>query len=500
MRIPVLLATAFAVTALPRDAGRVGTSTPLPDLGPDARALFTDSMNWVDRAWDERAKFIWSLDRAEPRHGRHLVRETSWYALGLLQREQPSDRARAIDALNAVLAQQIREPAERWDGTFYRSPEEPHPPVAGYDPNWREFIGTTFSIILLEFRDRLPAELNRKMELSIVDALEGEIKEKRLKPSYTNIALMYGYLWNFAATRLHRPDWIKPSEEWIREVYRGFKEHGAFNEFNSPTYYGVDLYGLALWRTYGSTREIREMGSEMEADLWRSIASFYHAGLKNIAGPYDRSYGMDMRRYVSVVGLFLRTVLPADSAPFPDLKEPLSHANDLIFTPLAIAVPTKIPPDAMPSFREFQHEHLVKQAITGNRVATAWIANRVAIGGEFTAMSKDANTPASQFHPATIHWNAADEEVGWIRLMDCPRVDASVEPGILRIQAVGKSQFRIAAPGLQPAQIEKQRWTLPGLTVIVDTDAELFNVSQGNGYVDAIYGNATRFVLRVSKR
>ncbi|MDQ2948374.1 MAG: hypothetical protein M3Y27_20965, partial [Acidobacteriota bacterium] len=432
------------------------------------------------------------------------VRETSWYALGLLQRDRPGDRARAIRALDAVLGQQFHEPGERWDGTFYRAPEEAHPPPTAqmwtdYDPNWREFIGTTFALILLDHRTQLPPELTLRLGKSIQQSIAGEIQENRLKASYTNISLMYGFLWNYAAKQFNRPEWIRPSENWTRAVYQGFKEHNAFNEFNSPTYYGVDLYGLSLWRVHGGTPAIRQMGADMEAALWRSIAQFYHAGLKNMAGPYDRSYGMDMRRYVSLLGLWLRTVLPANTAPFPELREPLEHADDLMFAPCAVSVATKIPEDAMAHFRKFQGERLVEQRITGERVATAWIGKDVLLGAESTGFTKESGSPRSQFHPVTIHWTvpsgAQKEDVGWIRLIQSPRINARAERDKITITAIGDARFRISAPGLQPSRIVRDHWVLPGLTVDVDTDARSAEVVPGDGYVDVVYHQATRYKL-----
>ena len=106
-------------------------------------------------------------------------------------------------------------------------------------------------------------------------------------------------------------DWKKQSTEWTEAVYKLYKQYGAFFEYNSPTYCGVDIYGLALWRSYGSTPRIRSIGSEMEAGLWRDIATLYQPELRNISGPYDRAYGMDMESYVSVDGVWMRTVLDA---------------------------------------------------------------------------------------------------------------------------------------------------------------------------------------------
>ncbi len=110
-----------------------------------------------------------------------------------------------------------------------------------------------------------------------------------------------------------------------RAVYTLFKKYDSFFEYNSPTYYGVDLYGLALWRDYGSTQRMQTIGSEMEATIWKDIAAFYNPLLRNVSGPYDRSYGMDMESYVSVVGVWMRTVLDAKNAPLPPIAATTDH-------------------------------------------------------------------------------------------------------------------------------------------------------------------------------
>ena len=63
----------------------------------------------------------------------------------------------------------------------------------------------------------------------------------------------------------------------------------------------------------------------MEARLWSDIAEFYQPQLRNISGPYDRSYGMDMESYVTVVAMWMRTELPAKVAPLPKLMQHCSR-------------------------------------------------------------------------------------------------------------------------------------------------------------------------------
>ena len=151
------------------------------------------------------------------RRAKYMVRETSCYALGLLMRDGKGDRARAAEGLEAVLKEQFLDKDKVWYGTFRRTPEEPDPSGENtvmwrnYDPNWREFIGTTFQMILIEYPDRISKDLASRMYGAIDRAIVGEMKQGRLLPTYSNIALMYGALWDFAATHDNSADWKKQS-------------------------------------------------------------------------------------------------------------------------------------------------------------------------------------------------------------------------------------------------------------------------------------------------
>jgi len=259
----------------------------------------------------------------------------------------------------------------------------------------------------------------------------------------------------------------------------------------------VDFYGLALWRVYGPTPALRKMGSEMEAELWRDVAAYYHAGLKNIAGPYDRSYGMDLTKYVSLTGLWLRTALDGKSAPFPEISGRLDHSNDLIYAPLFAVLGAKIPADAMKHFQGFVEERQLRRVITPNRVATAWIGPELILGAESTNYTREAG---AQFHPATIHWRTPAGGVGWIRLYQGPRLNAEVEKQTLTISGVGDYTFRIAAPAVDAKTFQRDIWLMPGLTVKLETDARRMEVKPGNGFIDIDYREATTFTLRMEKQ
>jgi hypothetical protein len=495
----ILAFAILLVTACTAPAATISPST----MNRNTRQVFDESMHWDEHFFDTSVHLV-----RRPEGGQHetvalhhMVRESSWYALGLLMRDASGDRERASEILDAILQQQFRTRGVRWYGTFRRSPEEPDPQAKsemwrGYDPNWREFIGTTFALILNQYPDRIEPAMAQRLYSSIDVALQGEMDEKRLVPGYSNIALMYGFLWDFAAQHDHNPVWQKESAEWTESVYRLFKQHDAFDEYNSPTYYGVDLYGLALWRSFGSNPRMRTLGSEMEATLWSDIADFYQPELRNISGPYDRSYGMDMESYVSLVGIWMRTALDASIAPLPELNATTDHLADLWLAPHIALLGTRIPSDAFARMQLFQGDHLIRKQITNDRVATAWISHKLLFGGEATNLSKDSGT-TTQFHPAAVQWRTPSGPIGWIRMVQSPPVNAIADRSGLTIVTKGLIRLRLHAKDLVATKITAQAWDLPGLHVSVISDAKGFAIKSSGDEVDIIYPGLTHMRLNI---
>jgi hypothetical protein len=412
--------------------------------------------------------------------------------------DRPADAQRAIDVLGVVLDQQYLDKQKKWYGTFKRDPIEPEPELhatafSTYDPNWRHFIGTTLEAILIEYPERLPDTLKARMYTAIDAAVSGEMHDGRLLPSYSNIALMYGALWDFAAVHDKNAEWAGLSKKWTEEVYRLFKQYGTFNEYNAPTYYGVDLYGLALWREYGSTVRMRKTGSEMEAGLWSDIAEFYHPGLRNIAGPYDRSYGMDMTSYVTPTGVWMRSVMSAAEAPLPAHPTLTTfQVADLWYAPQVTLLGTRVPPAAMAKLRKFAGPSLIVKPIDSQRTATAWMGADATWGGEFTSRTKDTGNK-TQFHPVTARWRTPSGIIGWIRLTKSPNIDAVADRKGVTIATDGDVSFRIFAGDAKPL-LTQSEWTLPGFSASIQTDAHGFSTTRPadcDGCIEVTY-TATR--------
>ena len=436
--------------------------------------LLDVAMDWLDRWWDPETGLLWNMegsyDEVAPPRSIHLVPQSAWYAAGLLRRGADGDEARAVQCIEALLGCQYVDVGEgtEWHGTFARFLETPIPKSGAimwldFDPNWRQFIGTTFELLL---QDRLIADagLAARVRASIELAVASEPVD-RVPPNYSNIALMRSWL----EVEHERAG----AEDYAARVVALFDEHGAFEEYNSATYYGIDLYALALWRDRSSSPVLREAGARIEEALWRDIGRWYHPGMRNLCGPWSRSYGMDMRVYASLLGIWMWPALGRAAVPFPDVTAPFDHAHDLSHAPMADWLGPVVPDDVLGDLVAFSGEHTVEQRITPSRVATGWLSDRVMCGGEWGDLTASAR---GQFHPATAHWQLPDGDVGWIRVVNYAPARAEAAVGRLQVECLPSVKRGPVAPELwvqSPELVaDGRRLTLPGLDVEVAATAE----------------------------
>ncbi len=225
----------------------------------------------------------------------------------------------------------------------------------------------------------------------------------------------------------------------------------------------------------------------MERALWRDIGRFYHADLKNLCGPFDRSYGMDMQKYVALAGAWIAFYVPPEKAPLlPPSAQPVkSHEFPALPGYALVAAPP--PKDVMPHLRAFQGKRRLSRPIgaSGVRVATAWLGERIMIGGGAPPQHR---TATNQAHPATVHWMLPNGDAGWVRFVCDARVQAAAGENTLHItvrldeppRGAEAFAFRIEAPDIAQDAFSPEHWKLPGLVVRLEMDCNGFEVKQGS--------------------
>lgn len=427
--------------------------------------------------YDPATRLVWNPpgsldDEGVPGRTVHQVPQSAWYALDLAQRGEHERLAATVDAL---LGLQYDAPGTPWHGTFARFAEAPVPGDGAvewvdYDPNWRQFVGIALRLLLTGHPGALDADLRRRTEDAIALAAAGEQSSGRLTWWYTNIALQHAWLLVEAGN-------VEEGEALAERVVDGWRQHGTFQEFNSPTYDGVDLWALALWRGHSSSDRLRAWGAELEAGLWQTVASRYHAELRNIAGPYTRAYGLDLDRYVGKVGLLVAGAAGVDAAPLPDIgADVVAHGHDLQSLPTLAVAPPVVSDDVRSHLRGFQCERTVQEVISSwptRREASAWLGRDVMVGAE------DGGSDWRgwyQFVAGTVHWRRPDASIGVLRYVPDGPPRGRAEPGLLRVGGPGRIEVHEPeAPGV--LHTTKRTASDPGVDVLADGETQLWGLT-----------------------
>jgi len=115
----------------------------------------------------------------------------------------------------------------------------------------------------------------------------------------------------WAGRRLNDSNMTFTGETLGQEVIDLFTNStNTLSEFNSPTYTGVSLWALSLWDKYLPSESVLKTNAPlMITSTWETVGELWHPQLKNLAGSWDRAYGWDMNRYVSLIALHIWNVV-----------------------------------------------------------------------------------------------------------------------------------------------------------------------------------------------
>ncbi|KAJ3353024.1 hypothetical protein HDU83_007398 [Entophlyctis luteolus] len=454
-----------------------------------AQNLFEETLAWQDEFWDEAAGYLVTADLTLP--GRWDTRQTAWYSTGLLARNGTGDVARAKRIINQVIDMQYTTPGVAWYGTYQQSPEEPLPGTSLYgtevytnfDPNWRDFICTSWIIAIEEFSDLLGDDLVEKMVSSMNISALGALTRVGLNGdnlllTYTNPELMRTMDVAWLGYRLNDKNFTDFAEARAQAHYDIFtyNDFNTFPEYNTATYLGIDLYALSLWIKYmPSTSNLAKYAPFMIQKSMEDLGTFYNAYLKNLAGPWDRTYGMDMTQYTSIIAMWIWAAVGKEYAPLPETPLRAWHVADYGFGHLVSLtsdiVLANTPDSALASFKEFQGERSFTRHMRSSqsndtfRTDTAWLNATHMIGGQQVNETFGFRSSYA-YNPAVILWEAQDDAptLSWLTFW--------ATTGSINATA-SKDTLEVIFPYPQPSSTFK--WLVGGLPI-----------NQGRGYVDSL--------------
>jgi len=86
----------------------------------------------------------------------------------------------------------------------------------------------------------------------------------------------------------------------VRRHVQTLQKNGTFDEYNSPPTMASIFTDSRCGVSMGRPRPSRRWASRWKRIYGRMLPPTITPNLKNVAGPYDRAYGMDLRKYVSL--------------------------------------------------------------------------------------------------------------------------------------------------------------------------------------------------------
>ncbi|WP_336082109.1 hypothetical protein [Nocardia sp. SSK8] len=381
----------------------------------------------------------------------HLVPNSAWYAYGLLARADTGDIAEAQRVLRAVLALQLDDPGRAWHGTFRRFAEWPErPPEAAiewwdYDPNWRQFVACAFAATLHRFESLLPDELAAALATAVETAVRSE-PPGRIPENYTNPRLMQVAAMAWSATRRGDAAELAEAEaEMARIAERHHALGGRFDEFNAPTYDGINLFALSLMCELSGSAAIAATAHQLRETLWAQLDDFFAAELGNVAGPYSRAHFPDMNSYVALSALWIwaRTGVRVGPA-FEQAPHLATHGHDIMLGPLIADLadswgPTILSPATTPRTTTIE---------LADRRCTVVRDDRWMFGVE-TSTATPTWVGAQQRMPFVLHGRRVDGAIGtiWARDGVWQVVAHDTDRVVLRVEGCTAVHSSVPFPG-----------------------------------------------------
>ncbi|HET9732805.1 MAG TPA: hypothetical protein VFP54_09040 [Acidimicrobiales bacterium] len=362
--------------------------------------------------WDPGVDLVWAPDgmwgpsAGGARTPLHSVRES---ALGALCDLNAGRVERARRAVVSVLSRQYRTREQPWSGTFKVFAEQPDPPGERavewihFDPNWRQFLGCILAYVAERHAPSLGPELTTEIEAAAARAVHGE-PDGRIPRWYTNPGLLHAWLSAWVGTRTGDGAALDRGLRRLDVAMDRLERYGDVDEYNSPTYDGIDLIAVGLWAAIPPVARFAEAAAVLGTRLGERMSILYHPGLGAICGPHVRAYGVDLRSYVSLAGAWLAAAGAAGTLP-EMLDRRTDHVHDLYFVPLI----TDLAPAVLPflQIRPVDRRRSHTQRFGAVEATSVLLADR-AVGGETGRRPVFAR---GQYLPAVAHFRWGEQVV-----------------------------------------------------------------------------------------
>lgn len=316
----------------------------------------------------------------------HDVRSSFYYAVYLLDSGMKEYEQRACDVIEKTISLQDTDPNSPSFGVWPYFEEEPlATKKSPIDYNWADFNAVSLLDIYMGHKDKLSADLLKKVENALILAAKS-VQKRNCGPGYTNIAIMGTYITYATSHLFNMPEMQDYASKRLKKFYDYTLEKGGFSEYNSPTYSIVAIDELNRMQRHIVEPEARQMIDELYAKCWDMIARHYHKQTAQWTGPHSRSYS---------------TLI--DASFYGILKEASNNKIDLGYDPQRadIKIKHQIPENLLPYFLSPQYPRTeidIFEKEEPQIIGTSYLTDNYAIS------SVSRSSLWNQRRPLTAYW------------------------------------------------------------------------------------------------
>ncbi len=396
------------------------------------------------------------------------LRSKTRLAEALLFRNKVGDKENAAEILTWILKNQHRDENTKIYGIWKTNIDDDK-----FDQNWREFIGCDLIIIREKYSLLLPKDILKEMEIGLVHAARGALK-RNVGADYTNISIMSAFLMNYVGTEFKIEELKMAGLKKAHEVFDLYQSHKTFSEYNSPTYYGVTLVAIALWRELALSPEIKQMGQMLEKEFWHEASAFYNANLKNMPGPYFRGYGMDMQKYFSIMGIWIAIAVDNEKqAPMPPTTDGPKY-GEMSNIALIFNLGLSIPKADLDALKEFTVPRFISRTVPNKylgdslKQVTAMIRKDWMMGGVW-----GNRRIWNQIKTGAIHWKTADGDIEWMLVPGNGKTNVKVSKTDMNLYLADSKatsiELFVSVKNAGVDSFTDKVWALPAMTMNINT-------------------------------
>lgn len=266
------------------------------ELSAADKQIILNNLESLHKKYDPEGRMItkkidsWNYHTDAMNGTLHEVRASFYYALYLLDCGLKEYEQRAFDVIEKTISLQDTNPQSPSCGVWPYYEEEPlATKKSPIDYNWADFNAVSLLDIYMGHKQRLPADLLKKVEQSLILAAKA-VQKRNCGPGYTNIAIMGTYVTYVTSHLFKMPEMQIYATKRLEKFYAYTLEKGGFSEYNSPTYTIVAIDELQRMQRHIVEPRAKKMIDELYDRCWNMIARHYHQKSAQWVGPHSRSY------------------------------------------------------------------------------------------------------------------------------------------------------------------------------------------------------------------